>query len=992
VILRCLGGLDVDGAAFARRKPMLLLAYLALEGPQPRARLARLFWPDASDPRNRLSVALHRIERDLPDVVHADAEVVEARIATDVASLRDALARDDVELARKLYGGTFLAGVVVPNVSPELEAWMVDLAEDLADLLRDRLLRAGSTAALQRRYERAAKHAEMAMQVSGARAPEPEALAQWHALALAAGSDIAVRLRREADELGLDVTATPAEARAHLMAAMPRTNLPRETTTFVGRARERVELGRLLGDAGRPIVTILGPGGMGKTRLALGLARDQLATPTFSGGVFFAPLETVDRPEEIPNAVASAIGADVRSGESALRAIVRTLGRRPTLLLLDNVDHLVTGAEVIADLVHACHGLFVLATSQARLELEEESVFPLSGLTTPVEGATPGEAAGAESVRLFVERARRSRLDFDPGDDDLIAIAELCRRLHGAPLPIELAAVWIRDRSPARIASELQATLAELASPSRSIPERHRTLRASFEDSWLRLRADERRALASVSVFRGGFAPADAQAVCGAGPDLIGRLLDRSLVSGVDREDPGPTRYDLHPMIAVFTREKLDQTPEAAHDLRRRHAGHYAALAARSRDDYYGPNQIAAMATFERERANLIQAASWSLRNDPEQALRLAGDRMEAWRYATRFAEGRQEAERALAGAASASPEARLSARVAAASMAYRTGDYRGARDHLAAALADAARCGEPGADGRAWQVLGDVAHAELALDEAAHCFAAAQCSARLRSDAIGEIAALTGAGRTAALQRRFEPAKTAFERSLALGRGRGAVASMATGEYNLGALARDLGDLDEARRRFEAELSHDAEIGDRWGIAECLNELAGIDYGRGAYDEAERRYREALGMYRAMGHAPGVAAVEHALGLVAEACGEPEVAFGRQRTALQAYLGLQLEAHLPPVLRALARVAAASGRSETAARLWGAEQVVSERLGGAPEAEDQERRERELALLRARLGAATCERAYLEGARRAPSELVATTLSGVPDSSPRRR
>src|SRR6056297_3386217 len=284
---------------------MVLLAYLAVEGPQPRARLARLFWPDASDPRNRLSVALHRIERDLPDVVHADAEVVAARIPTDVANVREALSRDDVERARELYGGTFLAGVVVPNVSPELEAWTVEVAEELADLLRDRLLRAGSRAGLQRRYPRAARHAEMAMQVSGARAPEPELLAQWHALALAGGSDVAVRLRREADELGLTVATTPAEARAHLMAAMPRSNLPRETSTFVGRARERVELGRLLGDPGRPVVTILGPGGMGKTRLALGLARDQLATPTFAGGVFFVPLETVDRPEEIPNAVAT---------------------------------------------------------------------------------------------------------------------------------------------------------------------------------------------------------------------------------------------------------------------------------------------------------------------------------------------------------------------------------------------------------------------------------------------------------------------------------------------------------------------------------------------------------------------------------------------------------------------------------------------------------------------------------------------------------------
>lgn len=258
--------------------------------------------------------------------------------------------------------------------------------------------------------------------------PSPEVLARWHTLALAGGAPAAERLRREAEELELD----------------------------------------LVDDPDRPLLTLLGPGGIGKSRLALALANDQLAAGAFPGGVFFVPLEPLDRSDDIPVAILEALGAAARANETSFDAVVHAVGDRKTLLLLDNFDLLTSGAAVVAELLAACSELFVLATSRERLELEEESAYPLTGLEVPYVDAPPERAAQVEAVQLFIERARRSRLDFLPDPADLSAIVGLCRRLAGAPLAIELAAVWIREATPTELARDVARSLDRLATPSRT--------------------------------------------------------------------------------------------------------------------------------------------------------------------------------------------------------------------------------------------------------------------------------------------------------------------------------------------------------------------------------------------------------------------------------------------------------------------------------------------------------------------------------------------
>jgi predicted ATPase len=965
-----MGGLEVDGARCTRRKLLALLAFLVADGPQPRERLTRLFWPDAADPRNRLSVGLHRLQQELPGSVRIEGPRVAAALDGDVTELREALARRDVAAAQRLHAGPFLDGVRLRQASPELETWLIETREELADGVRSLLLRAARAEAAEGRYEAAAAHAEAAERVAGAPDPGPSTLARWHALALAGGSPVADRLARDARELGLRLPERPEEARAQLASLVPPSRLPRAATTFVGRARERVELGRILADPERPLLTLLGPGGIGKTRLALALAHDQLVSGDVPGGVFFVPLETVEHPDAIAAAIAEALGAAPRPAETHLDAVARTVGDRRTLLVLDNVDRLVEGAPLVAKLLAACPAVEALATSRARLELEEESVFPLEGLVVAPEGASPDAVAESEAGRLFLERARRARLDVDPGPDELRAIGALCRLLGGAPLAIELAAVWIRDRAPSRLLAELRASYVELGSPSRSLPDRHRTLRACFAYSWRSLTPDDRWALARLGVFQGGFEAADALAVADVGEEALGRLRDRSLVSA-----SGPARATLHPIVAAFARERLAAWPEAVEGLHERHARHYAGVLADEAGRIVGAEQADALARLERERGNLEAAQTWALGHDPALAADLVADRTSYWRYRARFAEGREAAERALGRAAELPAAARIRLEVTAGAMSYRLGALPDARAHLEAALAEARRLGGEGADAGAWQVLGDVAHAQRRLDEAARCFDAALRSARARADEVAELQATTGLGRTAAIQGDYDRAADLFDRALRLAQRGGSPAGVATAHFNVGALARDRGDLERAEHGFARALAGHRELGDRGGVASVQSELAGIAWARDDLDAAEDRYRQARATWRAIGDRSREIDAVHALGWIAARRGRREGAAALQREALRGWLAAGQEARGADALWALASLATEAGRPDVGAVLWGAEAALRERYGIARSPARQAWHERDRAATREALGAASFERIEADGRRLAPAE-----------------
>ena len=965
MILRCLGELRLDDGAFTRRKPLLLLCYLALEGPQERGRVARIFWPDGTDARNRLSVALSRIRADVPGALDADADTVATTVETDVQVWREAVARNDLDAAEAWLQGPFLDGFPYTGLGIELEEWIHDTRESIARTWRLALVSAAERSAAQGDFGAAAQRAERAWRFAPEAVPEPELLARIHALLVAGGSPDAAELRDEASGFDLDLAATEHEARASLIAAAPPTHLPRRASSFVGREREIAELRRALGAGAHPLITLLGPGGIGKTRLALEVAEDQAAHRRYGGGVYFVGLESLQDPAEIAEAVLAALGGSPQPGEHAADAVMRTIGHRRVLLLLDNFDHLTEGALVVSDLLGACPNLAMLITSRTRLELLEESVFPLEGLDLGDLAAPERTEASSRSdaVTLFLERARRARMDFRADDAQTRSIEELCRLVGGAPLAIELAAVWVRRSSPTEILGDLRASFDALVTPARNASPRHRSLRASFEVSWALLEPAERAALQRVGAFRGGFDADAARRVADVSADMLERLRAHSLL---ERDAAG--RYGMHPLIAEFVRETLEESPDVEELLRIAHARWIADVVRRAEPQMHAAGQRDATARLEREHANLVAALTWSTENDPDAALEIVGRLRLYWRYSGRFAEGLDLTDRALEAASNAPTAHRVRALATVASMLYRLGRFRRARASASDAQREAERVSDPLVEGEAAQVLGNVAHDEGRIDEAEECFQTSLALAQ-EAEAPGlEVEALTGLGRVAAAKKDFERARAAFERCLAIGEERGAEATIATATFNLGAMARDLGRWDEAERHFDRCLASDTALGYRLGIAYTLRELAGVSAERGDLAGARRRYQQALALSRALDDGVGIAASLVQLGHVHLAGGDPDAAATCFRDAIGTWRSIGDESRVPRLLRHLAAALEASGRVADAARSLGAEHATIARTGGTPPDDEAAAREALIGRLRQTMGERAFETCWQEG------------------------
>ncbi|MDF1523136.1 MAG: AAA family ATPase, partial [Trueperaceae bacterium] len=374
--LRTLGGLALGEAGRAQVKGLLLLAFLALEGPQPRRRLARLFWPRATDGLNRLSVTLSRLRVLAPGSVTADRHRVASHLDTDFAALARALdqGRTDEALAR--YRGPFLDGVVVRGIGEELEEWIATTRDRVAVRLQRSLWRDVRAATEAGTLERAAAAAERVLDVAGTALLEPAELEELHLVLLAGASARAEAVANDLAALGLTATTSADEARERFagVAGRPRvaTNLQPAATPIVGRERERIELTRMLARPDHRLVTLVGPGGMGKSRLALQVATDELDGGRFRDGIFFVRLEAATSVTDVPEHIAADLGVAVAGDGDALQALTTALRARRALVVLDNLEHLPGAAPVVAELLASCPHLQVLATSRDRLDVDGE--------------------------------------------------------------------------------------------------------------------------------------------------------------------------------------------------------------------------------------------------------------------------------------------------------------------------------------------------------------------------------------------------------------------------------------------------------------------------------------------------------------------------------------------------------------------------------------------------------------------------------------------
>jgi predicted ATPase len=386
-------------------------------------------------------------------------------------------------------------------------------------------------------------------------------------------------------------------------------NLPAPRTSFVGRATELDEIDRLLEDPDCRLLTLVGPGGAGKTRLALEAAARRIER--YPHGVHFVPLVSVASPEFLAPAVAESIQFAVdgaHSGFSAQEQLLDYLGERSTLLVLDNFEHLVDGADLLGEIIERAPKVELLTTSRERLNVQSEWVLDVHGLRLAENGN-----GGSGALRLFVERATQVEPGFSLDDDQRAGARRICRLVEGLPLGIELAASWVSVLSCAEIAEEIERNIDFLATTMRDVPERHRSLRAAFDQSWRLLSGEQQDVLARLSVLRGDYGREAAVTVAGADLRLLSDLVSKSLVR---RSDFG--RFELHELLRQYAAERLAASPGEERDAHERHARHYAAMLMERQAALIGPELAVARDELRGELDNLRAAADWILAEDDE--------------------------------------------------------------------------------------------------------------------------------------------------------------------------------------------------------------------------------------------------------------------------------------------------------------------------------------------------------------------------------------
>jgi len=414
-----------------------------------------------------------------------------------------------------------------------------------------------------------------------------------------------------------------------------RHNLPVQATEFVGREQELTELEKLLADSKTRLVTILAPGGMGKTRLALKVADEAL--PNFPKGVYFVDLAPLDGADFILATIAEAIDFQFYPGGDPKQQLLDYLHDKKILLLMDNFEHVVEGASIVGEILRAAPGVKILVTSRERLNLSGEMIFLLTGMDFP-DWETPEDALEYTAVKLFVQSARRVCLDFELKVEDLHHVARICRLVEGMPLGIVLAAAWVEVLTPREIVNEIEKCLDFLETEMRDMPERHRSIRAVFDYSWELMSETEQQVFMKLSVFRGGFTRDAALGVTGATLHTLAGLVIKSLL----RRNAESGRFTIHELLRQYAEGRLDLA-DSVESVRDAHSAHYAEFLQQRELDLKGRRQTGALNEIEADIENIRAAWLWALYRKNEAAINPAVESLTLFcEMRSRFVEGKE--------------------------------------------------------------------------------------------------------------------------------------------------------------------------------------------------------------------------------------------------------------------------------------------------------------------------------------------------------------
>ncbi len=784
----------------------------------------------------------------------------------------------------------------------------------------------------------------------------------------AAAGDAAPSAMPEAGpgEEPLPVPAFPAER--------PGSWLPAETTTFIGRESELATIDELLGLS--RLLTLTGPSGSGKTRLALRAAA--LAGGIHPDGVWLVDLAPVTAPGLVTAVAASALSVREEPGKPLADSIVTALRAADALLVVDNCEHVLDeAADLIAVLLRNCPSLRVLATSQSRLGLPGEASWPVPPLILPDPAdRDPQAVAQAESVRLFCDRAALARSGFRLTAENVGAVSEICRRLDGIPLALELAAARLNALSAGQVAARIDDRFRLLAGGGRRGLPRHRTLQAAIEWSHDLLSAAEKACFRQLAVFAGGCTLDAAEGVCHADVlpadlvlETVSALVDRSLLTTEERY--GSMRYGMLESVHQFARQQLEQAGESA-ELGRRHLDWLVGYARQA--DLDGPDQGAWLDLLEADLENFRAGLTWGLEagnastgpagpagqagSVAEAALAVAGALGPFWVIRGHAGLGRGWLASAL-GAAGPSADSRLRAVAldGAGQLAYVQADHDTQRIYQEESLAIWRELGD---DARVASCLGDLgaaAHVRGEYPVALGIYTEALELATRAQDPQQMARALSGLGRLALHQDNLDQATAHYEASMARFQQIGDLRRATLILGNLGVVAINAGEFDVARSRLEEHLANARRIGDRKLVGGALTNLGLVAYNLGDLDQSAELHSDALALAEQVGDRRLASVALTNLGMVALASKDYPAARSFHARSLDLAESVGELRSIAESLEEMAGVDAAAGSMGRAAQLFGASQALREQIGSPIPAPDLARFDAARSAVRLALG-----------------------------------
>ncbi|MDQ6604889.1 MAG: tetratricopeptide repeat protein [Chloroflexota bacterium] len=717
-----------------------------------------------------------------------------------------------------------------------------------------------------------------------------------------------------------------------------RTNLPAQANMLVGREREAMEVVALLRRDDVRLVTLTGPGGTGKTRLGVQAAAECL--DFFPDGVLFVALADVVEPARVLSQIAETLGVTEGGGQPLVARLHAALRAQRLLLVLDNFEQVKDAAPALGQLLAAAPGLKALATSRSALHIYGEREYPVPPLPLPDRRrATVEQLMQYESVRLFVARAQEVKADFALTPANVRAVADICARLDGLPLAIELAAARIKVLTPQLLLGRLAHALQVLTGGARDLPARQQTLRGAIDWSYTTLGADEQTLFARMAVFAGGGTLTAIEAICDPPRDLgveiidgLSSLADKSLLRHVEERE-GEPRFAMLGTIREYALERLEARGELA-AMRHAHTMYYLALAEEAEPHLTGAAQSVWLAHLEEEHDNLHVSIRNALEADEyEMAARLVAAFWRFWFVRGYLTEGRRWMERALAHPEGVPPLLRAKALDGLGALMRAQGEHAAAQQRYEESLTIRRGLGHQAGIAHSLSNLAGLARDGGDFATALRCYEECLAIRRATGDSEAVTRTLINLGILAQRQGDYDTARARYDESLAIGRKEGYRQAVAHALMNLGVVAQQQGDDVTARARYEESLADGRAAGDTATVGFALNNLGAVAKQQGDFVAARAFYAQSLVLRRELGDMRAIAFSLTNLGMIAQQQGDDATARAHFDEALAIRRELGDPRALPFSLNNVALAARQQGDGATARAAYRESLATSQQL-----------------------------------------------------------